>query len=397
MTRFSKLLKPEIQEFIRTHEKDDVAKLILKGSPFKGIDMQWIAQQIRGRQVAKHKLPYLYNTSNIMFPPKLNLEQASSQFTASYKSNIIDFNSSVIDLTGGLGIDTYAFTSKTNDVTYCEINSETYSYATHNFNTLKKGIKTFHTDGIAYLNQTKKYFDWIYIDPGRRNYFNNKVFRLEDCLPNVLEHINLFKTKGKQVMIKISPLLDINLILKQLPDILEIYIIAYKNEVKELLLILDFKTETAHRKIKAVNLGTAHKIFTNNYDDLTLPQDLSLPSKYLYEPNAAIMKSGFYGAICKTFGLSALAINSHLFTSDRFIEFPGRSFKVNKVIPAKKKEVYKYLPTKQANVSTRNYPLKPEQIKKKYKLKDGGSNFVFFTQNFNNEKIVLICEKIKQP
>lgn len=396
MTSFSKLLKPEVQEFIKAHENDDIASLVLKGSPFKNVDIQWIAQQIKGRQVAKQKLPHLYKINNIVYPPKLNLEQASSQFTAKYKSSIVGNNISLIDLTGGLGIDTIAFTSKTNEVTYCEIDSETFSYATHNFSLLKKDIKTYQTDGIQYLQLSTKKFDWLYLDPARRDCFHNKVFQLQDCMPNVLDHINLFKSTSNQMMIKISPLFDINLSLKQLPDISEIYIIAYKNEVKELLLILDFKNDIKHIKVKAVNLGADHKTFTNNYQDLTLTQDLSLPSKYLYEPNAAIMKSGFYGALCQTYGVTALAVNSHLFTSEKLINFPGRRFKIHNVISAKKKELYKYLPSKQANISTRNYPLKPQQIKKKYKLKDGGSNFVFFTENIKKEKIVLICEKIKE-
>lgn len=395
MTNFSDLLKPEVQKFIKAHEKDDIANLILKGSPFKNIDIQLIAQQIKGRQVAQKKLPHLYNTNNILYPPKLNLEQASSQETANYKSDIIDENSSVIDLTGGFGIDTLAFTSKTEKVTYCEINPETFLYATHNFKTLNKTIKTHQTDGIEYLSNCKQKFDWIYVDPARRDHFNNKVFRLEDCTPNILEHINLFKTKSNKMMLKISPLFDINLSLKQLPDISEVYIIALKNEVKELLLIFDFKAEHLKTKILAINLGTDHEIFSNYCEDLRLTQELSLPSKYLYEPNAAIMKSGFFGVLCKTYDVAALGTNSHLFTSEKLVNFPGRRFKINKVISPNKKEINKQLPSKQANISTRNYPLKPEQIKKKYKLKDGGSNFVFFTENFNKEKITLICKKIK--
>jgi len=397
MKKLVKVLDPDVQEFIKAHENDDISSLILKGSPFDKVDIQWIAQQIKGRQVAKRKFSNLYHTNSILYPPKLNLEQASSQITAEYKSSLIEKNCSLIDLTGGFGIDAMAFTSTAKDVSYCELNEETFFYATTNFKSIGLDIKTFKTNGIQYLKGYKDKFDWIYIDPARRDNHSNKVFRLEDCTPNILEHINLFKSKCKRMMVKISPLFDINLSLKQLPEIIEVHIVAYKNEVKELLLILNFEKENLKPKINAINLGTDQEIMRSDYKDVNLPQKLSKPLNYLYEPNAAIMKSGFYGALCCNYSVNALAKNSHLFTSDVLIDFPGRCFKIEHVISPKSKEINKYIPSKQANISTRNYPLKPNQIKKKYKLKDGGLTFVFFTENIKKEKIVLICKKIKRP
>jgi hypothetical protein len=397
MKEFINVLNPDVQNYIKAHEKHDVSGLILKGSPFENIDIQYIAQQIIGRQVAKHKFVKLYKTDGILYPPKLNLEQASSQITATYKSSLIEKNSTLIDLTGGFGIDAIAFVSVANEVSYCEINHETFLYTTHNFNTLDLDIKTFQTDGLKYLSNSKDKFDWIYLDPARRDNYSNKVFRLEDCTPNILDHLDLFKSKCRRMMVKISPLFDINLSVKQLPEIYEIHIVAFKNEVKELLLLLDFENKCPERKIISTNLGTDDDIFKNDYKDLNLSQNLSLPLNYLFEPNAAIMKSGFFGSLCNNYNVNALAKNSHLFTSKDFIRFPGRSFKIKHVISPKTKEINKYIPTKKANISTRNYPLKPNQIKKKYKLKDGGSTFVFFTENLKNEKIAIICEKIKQP
>lgn len=395
MKDIAKVLRPEVQEFIKVHENDAITNLVLKGSPFKDVSIQLIAQQIKGRQIAKQKLPGLYNKDKIIYPPKLNLEQASSEETAKYKSEIVSKNYSLIDLTGGYGIDTLAFSSSVDHLSYCELNSTTFLYATHNFKALNKKIKAYNVDGLDHLRQCKENFDWIFIDPARRDNHSNKVFRLEDCTPNILEHFNLFRSKCSYMMLKLSPLFDLNLSLKQVPHVAEIHIVASKNEVKELLLIVDFENKHSNIKITAVNLSTGQEVFTTNYSDLNHEQKLSLPKTYLYEPNGAIMKSGFYGALCRRYNVSALGVNSHLFTSEHLIDFPGRRFKINKITAPKQKELNKYIPSKKANISTRNYPLNPNQIKKKYKLKDGGSNFVFFTENIKKEKIALICEKIK--
>jgi hypothetical protein len=211
----------------------------------------------------------------------------------------------------------------------------------------------------------------------------------------VLNHLDLFKSKTSKMMIKTSPLLDISLVLKQLPYVYEIHIVAHKNEIKELLLILDFVNHHPTTTIKAVNLETEQDTFSCKADDVAIKQNISFPSTYLYEPNAAIMKSGCFGVLCNAYNVSALSSNSHLFTTKHLIDFPGRRFMIKHIISPKLKEIHKHIPTQKANIATRNFPLNPQQIKTKFKLKDGGSNFVFFTENMNKEKIVLICHKIK--
>ena len=388
-------LDQKVQDFIKAHEHDDITKLILKGSPFESIDIQSIAQQIKGRQVAREKFPKLYHRDKIIYPPKLNLEQSSSERTAKYKAEFLKSNDTLIDLTGGIGIDTLAFAEAASAVTYCELNPQTFAYAQHNFTILNHNISTHCGDGIAYLQHTKKTFDWIYIDPSRRNQQHKKVFRLEDCTPNILEHLELFKSKTKCLMLKTSPLLDLNLCIRQIKYISNIHIVALKNEVKELLLIINFETAERSPKIKAVNLETQQADFEADFDLLAIEQDLSEPQNYLYEPNPAIMKSGLFGELCRQYKVKAIAQQSHLFTSKKQIDFPGRGFKIDQCISPKKAKLKQVIPNFKANISCRNYPLKPYEIKKKYGLKDGGDLYIFFTTNHKNKKIVLICHKIR--
>jgi 16S rRNA G966 N2-methylase RsmD len=388
------ILKSEVKAFIKAHENDDIPQLVIKGSPFENVKIQSIAQQIKGKQIAKSKFPDLYNNEDIIYPPKLNLEQSSSQITAKYKSEFITKNETLIDLTGGMGIDTLAFSEISTKVSYCEISKKTYRYAEHNFKAIKKDIKTHQCDGIEFLNKTENDFDWIYIDPARRDEHNNKVFKLEECTPNVLELLELFKAKASKLLIKTSPLIDINYCASTLPNIKSIHIVSVKNEVKEVLIEIDFNLTSNNPKIIAINLDTHHPVFSATLDEKSLKQNFDLPQSYLYEPNASLMKSGFYGKICEKYNLIALAKNTHLFTSNEIIDFPGRRFKIQTVISPNKKLIKKYINDKKANISTRNYPLKPEQIKKKYGLNDGGSKFVFFTSNYRNDKILIICSKL---
>ena len=388
------ILSPEIRAFAKAHENESLPELILKGSPFDHIKIQDIAQQIKGLQTAKEKFPILYDNEHIIYPPKINLEQSSSEITARYKANLISKNDRIIDITGGMGIDAMAFYEISGSVIYIESDPNTYAYTVHNFKARQQKIRPFNADGIEFLKKNNDTYNWIYIDPARRDEQNSKVFRFEDCQPDVLEHMNLFKSKASKLMIKASPLLDINQSLELLPHVESVHVISVKNETKELLLIINFEKTTTNPTINAVNLATEQNSFSAKYSDRLKVQTFSLPQRFLYEPNASIMKSGFFGNICEEYSLSALHPNSHLFTSSQNIEFPGRKFKIIKTLQPKKKLINKHLKDKKANISTRNYPLKPEQIKKKYGISDGGSLFVFFTTNLKNEKIALICKKL---
>jgi THUMP domain-like len=173
----------------------------------------------------------------------------------------------------------------------------------------------------------------------------------------------------------------------------QIHIVAVDNEVKELL----WKIEKNHNhspEIIAVNIEKSTPSITKIESSKSYSARYSLPKKYLYEPNAALMKSGGFEAVSELFNVSKLHQHSHLYTTEEITAFPGRKFQIDAIIPFQKKEIAHYIQDKKMNVSTRNFPIKPEEIKKKYKIQDGGTVFAFFTTNLNNEKIILLCTKL---
>lgn len=388
------LLKPAVQDFILKNRTADLSKLILKGSPFKDVSIQEIAIQIVGLNKAKSKLPTWYLTKNILFPPNLNLEQTSSEKTARYKASLVDGNK-MIDLTGGFGIDAYFFAKRFEEVIHCELNVELSELAAHNFEVLNlTNVKIFEGDGIEYLKNSEQHFDWIYLDPSRRNDTGGKVFQLSDSTPNPAELLELFFERADHILIKTSPLLDLKAGIGELKNVSEIHIVAVNQEVKELLWILN---KHASEEIKLKTIHFHNKItqrFETNFGDSHSDIPLSLPLNYLYEPNPAIMKSGMFGELASQTDSWALHSNSHVFTTGELIEFPGRRFKILEVLPYNKKQLKQVLPLKKANITTRNFPKTVAEIRKELNIEDGGDHYLFFTTDLNEKKIVVVCKKV---
>lgn len=388
------ILNTEVQDYISINLKEDISKLLLKGISFSNIDTKAIIEQIEAKRRCEKKLPTWFNTQNIYYPNKLNIEQTSSEVTAQYKANLVS-GKSLIDLTGGFGVDAYYFSKQVENVTYCEINPELSDIVKHNYKTLKvSNIECVNENGIDVLKRIDQPFDWIYIDPSRRDDTKKKVFLLSDCSPNIKTFEGLFLKYAKYVMIKTSPLLDIKATLKDLISTKELHIIAVNNEVKELLWILerDCKSEF---KIKTINISKSTKqVFEFNFDyEANALVHYSGPLTYLYEPNSAILKAGAFNSVGTLLDISKLHKHSHLYTSEVLIDFPGRRFKIEKAIPFNKKSFAKEGITI-ANVTTRNFSLSVGDIRKKLKIKDGGHTFLFFTTNITNERIIIIAKKI---
>lgn len=389
------ILDKEVQEYIfkTSATTFDINKVILAGSPFANISIQEIAQQLVGRQKAISKLPTWSKTEGIYYPPKLNLEQTSSETTAIYKSNLVSGNT-LIDLTGGFGIDDYFFSKKIDQIIHCERNEELSKIAAHNFKTLKiNNIETYADDGFIKLKELE-YIDWIYVDPSRRHDQKGKVFFLEDCEPNIPLHLDFLFSKASNILIKTSPLLDIHTGIKTLKKVKQIHVVAINNEVKELLWILD-KNSTQKCSIHTINLrkdGDQKFSFIMQHE-FEVSSMYALPKKYLYEPNAAILKSGGFSSIGIAYSMDKLHQHSHLYTSDDFIDFPGRKFEIISSIPFNKKAI-KNLQLSKANITTRNFPENVATIRKKFKIKDGGDDYLFFTTDLENNKIVICCKKV---
>lgn len=388
------ILTPEVQAYIDAHISTQVSALALQGSPFKTVTTAALIEQVEAKQRCQKKLPTWFNTEGIYYPNKLNIEQTSSEQTAQYKAALVS-GQHVIDLTGGFGVDDYYFSKSFDHVIHCEINNELSTIVTHNYTVLGvDNIKTIADDGLNYLQNSDTNFDVIYIDPSRRHDTKGKVFFLKDCLPNVPEAMDLLLRKAKTIMIKTSPLLDISVGLSELEHVQHIHVVAVNNEVKELLWILQAET-TATLSITTVNIKTTgNDVFTFQLNNEALAHvNYSLPLTYLYEPNAAILKAGAFNSVAETFTIFKLHQHSHLYTSDTIIDFPGRRFKIEHLLPYNKKQFLKLGITK-ANVTTRNFPESVAQIRKKLKLKDGGDYYIFFTTTMNNDRIICVTRKV---
>ena len=390
----SKLLHIDIQEFINNHLHSDISELLLKGIPFETVDSKLIIEQIEAKKRCQKKLPTWFNAENIYYPNKLNIEQTSSEITAKYKSELVS-GKTLIDLTGGFGVDAYYFSKQVENVIHCEIDSGLSKLVKHNFEALQvSNMLCLNENGIEALKRIDKSFDWIYIDPSRRDSSKQKVFLLTDCEPNIKVYQGLFFKYSQNVLIKTSPLLDLSATLLDLKHVKEIHVVAVNNEVKELLWILerDFEGNT---KVKTVNIKKNQlQNFEFNFKNETEATAIySQPLTYLYEPNAAVLKSGSFNSVSEILNIPKLHKHSHLYTSEVLVNFPGRQFKIEKILPFNKKAFSKEKITK-ANITTRNFPLSVNDIRKKLKVKDGGQLYLFFTTNVNDDKIILVCSKV---
>ncbi|WP_163410392.1 THUMP-like domain-containing protein [Flavobacterium ajazii] len=390
------ILNKSIQDFISQNTGASITKLALQKNPFPETDWILILNQIEARTKAKEKLPTWFATEKIIYPSKISVEQTSSEKTAAYKASLIE-GKSLIDLTGGFGVDDYYFSKKIKIVAHCEINEELSAIVKHNFEQL--GVKNcffYADDSTNILNESEPDFkwDWIYIDPSRRNDAKGKVFMLKDCLPNVPESLDFYFEKSDSILIKTAPLLDISAGLSELKFVKNIHIIALENEVKELL----FEIHNNYKGGITIKTANILKDKTETFEFILGEQDeyvsYHLPQKFLYEPNSAIMKSGGFDEISTSFGINKLHKHSHLYTSEELIDFPGRSFEIEKVISYGKNDMKAALLNQQANITTRNFPETVENIRKKWKIKNGGNLYCFFTTDKNDNKIVLICRKI---
>lgn len=388
---FSKLISSDIQYYINQNLNSDINKILLKKSPFSDVSMQEIAQQIKGKKTAEKKFPFFLK-DGIVFPPNLNLEQASSQSTSEYKAQNLK-GKSFLDLTCGFGIDAYFLSRNFDEVTLIEQNPDLIKIVKHNWEILGRKADFINEnleDFLESLRQAqtdkKVSFDVIYLDPARRDQQNKKKFLLEDLSPNLLEIEEKLTLVSDKIIVKLSPLIDISYLISELQNITEIQIIAVRNEVKELVLIIENKEQRTkdNVEIRCVNLESDEPEFSFNFnDEKSAKSEFSESLNFLYIPNNSILKAGAFNIISEKFGLKKLHPNTHFYTSeDRVENFPGRVLAIEKTESGDLKKGDQY------NIISKNYPLKPEEIKKKYKLKDGGKDYLIFTQSVNGKAIL---------
>ena len=387
-------------DFIRANLDADVTKMLLAKTP-PGLHAQKMAEQIRARQKAKTKLPTWYANAQLVFPASLSVEQASSELTAQYKASLID-SEVVIDLTGGMGVDTCAFAGAARRVVYVERDAALAQTAAHNFETLKlTNVEVRH--GMAFeqtFNEADAPETTIYLDPHRRGNANQKLVRMADYEPSVGQHLGVLLQYARRVIVKVSPLIDLTQAQRDLSGhVVQIHVVAVDNEVKEVLLLIEPIAKIV--LFVAVNLSTTHPTSVFCFDpahEKTASVAFSVPLQYLYEPNAAMLKAGAFKTTAERFGVFKIGLHSHLYTSQNLVaNFAGRIFEVMAVCRADKKEVQTHLPNGKAHLTTRNFPMKTEDLKQKLGLKDGGDTYLLATTLHNGDKRVIVTKKITNP
>lgn len=386
------LLQKEVQAYINSNLNANVNKIALAKSPFAEVSSAELANQIAAKKKSEKKLPTWFKQENIVYPSTLSIEQTSSEDTAAYKHQLVKGNS-LIDITAGFGVDSLFFSHKVDEVVSCEINTELSAISAHNAKLLgANNIQCLATDGLEYLQSSEKSFGTIYVDPARRN-TSGKVFKLAECTPNVVQYLDLLLSKADRIIIKTSPLLDIQAGLIELKNVAEIHIVSVKNECKELLWVID-RDFIGEPKIIAVTLNTSIKqIELPLKDDLeTKYVDQELSKGYLYEADAALMKSGAFNAIANKFELKKLDKQSHVYFSDEFhANFIGRIFEIDAILVPNELKKEKTL---QGNVIVRNFPEKAENLVSKLKIKPNKETFYIFTQV--QQKYLVVKAKIVQ-
>ncbi|WP_190808422.1 class I SAM-dependent methyltransferase [Flagellimonas sp. S3867] len=388
------ILNTGVQDFINNNWNADIMSVLLKKQLFEGISQKELAEQLEAKKKCKDKLPTWFNTEGIYFPNKRNIEQTSSERTAAYKARLIG-GKTLLDVTGGFGVDTYFFSKEIRNLFHCEINPELSEIAKYNFEVLgQKNISCFSEDGIELLKKSNQKFDWVYIDPSRRSGSKGKVFLLKDCIPNLPEYLPSIFEKTTNILVKTSPLLDISQGIKELDFVKEVHVVALHNDVKELLFVLAYGFD-GDIAIKTVNLVKGYEeVFDFKLqEEQETTSTLGAPETYLYEPNSPILKSGGFKSVANTFGLKKLHQHSHLYTSTDWVDFPGRRFEIIKTIPYSKRNI-KDLGITKANVTSRNFPIPVAELRKKHKIKDGGESYLFFTTDVNDKLMVLLCKKL---
>lgn len=392
----STIYTEELKQFVQDHLEGDPALLFMRLRDKIGFDLKHAIHQIEARQKAQKKLPTWVRNFDLFFPPGLSVEQSSSEDTAQFKSELFG-GKSMIDMTGGFGVDTYFLAKNFKEAIYCERNEDLAEIFRYNMEVLGENkFKIHQGDGIEFLAGTPENFDLIYVDPARRGEQNQKLYKLSDCEPDTVSHWPLLQTKARSVLVKASPMMDIKQSLQELPDIQQVWVVSVKNEAKEVLLLWQKEEKAVEIAIHCVDLRPEgrHEFDFSFEKESSAESIFSEVKSYIIEPMAGILKAGAFKYFGKQYGLEKLHPNSHLYTSDSYSEgIPGRVFEVINELHQPKKELKSLFPKGQVNVIARNFALSAEEIKNKFRLKDGGNDFLICTK-VGEKYRVFHCRKM---
>lgn len=388
------LSREDVKQIIKEYAQAEPTKLLLNPpAGFKG-QIKEIVDQIISRQKAKGKLDQWASNYELIMPPPVSIEQASSDTTCRYKKDLTSGHH-LIDLTGGMGIDFLAMSEGFAEATYVERSEELCALFQHNSKVLNRNVKIVNDDSSNFIKNIDSPCDQttIYLDPARRDSNRDRVVQMQDCSPNVMDLLPQLQSKASRVIIKYAPLLDIQSATRTLSGVKEVHIVSIKNECKELLFWMEWSFKETPL-IKCVNLGTDQPSYSFKLtEEQATEANLADIKEYLHEPNSSIMKAGAFKKIANDFSLEKLAQNTHLYTSATQIAgFPGRTFQI--LANGDKNSIKHYAPEQKINVITRNYPMTVTELKKKWKLKDGGNYFLIGFKNKENKSNLVIAKRV---
>ena len=367
---------------------------ILKFSKHASLEeISFLADQLNGRELAKEKFPFLAGKEGIVYPPSFYLEQTSSERTARFKAGLVS-GASLIDMTGGFGIDTYFFSEKMKDTWYVEQDPLIFDIASRNLRLLNPGIKTVHSDSLQFLEGFDTRVDWIYLDPIRRKK-DRRLSKVEEFSPNIQEIQELLFAHAARVMVKLSPMLDITQAVRIFSGkVSKVYVVAVDNECKELLVVSDGQVH-AHPEVESMNFSK-QKIerFVSFLGVAPVTAPLSDALTYLYEPNAAVFKAQQYDELAAKYSLFKLHPNTHLYTSaDLHKDYEGRVYTIKGVYSFDAKN---FKAAEAFNIKTRNFPLGPAEVAKKLRVKEGDGGFLFCVKDKGGKLRVILCTKLME-
>lgn len=380
-------MKEEVKAFINQHKSKSVAEVALLISNKPSLPKEFILNQINGLQKARKKFPFLEKFSTYNFPAAKAVEQSSSEQSARHKTKLIK-GESMIDLSGGMGVDSYFFSKNFSSVHYVEKDENLYKTTSDNFkhNLKASNVTAHHSTAEEFLENFDGRVDLIYIDPDRR-VTKDRAFRIEECEPNVAHLLPLIHEKSNSCLIKLSPMLDVSQALGQLKYCKQVRIVAIKNECKELLFMLEYGFQEEPLIIAEELEGASSYEFTFSEEKESAIK-LADPKSYLYEPSVALRKAGAFKTLANRFNIDKIAMNTHLYTSSEKVDnFPGRTLRVLQVVSPQKGIVA------QANVIAKNFPLDVKAIRKKYKIRDGGEKYLYACSLSNGKNVFIVALK----
>lgn len=390
------------RDFIREHSHADVPKLLLQQKyKAEGLDLGKLASQILARQKARHKLPAWYANDRLLFPPPLSVEQGSSEATARFKASLVA-GQKLIDITGGMGVDCYYMSGQFDKTVYFDQQKNVAQVAAYNFGQLGVGerIEVRAEEAIAALDRCPEPADWIYADPARRDAQQRKVAQLADCTPDLPAALPTLFRSAPNILVKTAPLLDIDLAASQLKSVREVHVIGLEGECKEVLYTLEKgcpEGQAVPIRVRVLNAeGTPLVCFDfTREQETTAIAPLGEPQTYLYEPHAALLKAGAFRILATRYGLTKLAPNTHIYTGTRWIpEFPGRGFEVQAVCKPNARDLAAFVPEGKANLTVRNFPGKTDDLRKKWRLREGGDVYLFAAELVDARKVVIVTRKV---